>query len=703
MGASILVADDEAGIRDVLKWELENSGHEVTVVANGHEAVEALRRAEFDVVISDVRMPGLSGLEVLKSTKELSPDSEVLVATGYAELETAVECVRGGAFDFVQKPFDMNELLATVARALERRELRAATALYQASQAIFATKEPQRLPEVIVDVAMKVMDADDVSLMVPDAERQLVVLYSHGMSPELQAVRTALGERVAGRVAVSREPALLTDGLAMDPRFADVPSFGRVRSSIVYPLYAGDRLLGVLNINRLRNERRFRKQDLERASVLASQVSLALENVRLVHQVAASERLAAVGQLAAGVAHEINNPVSCVLAGHSYLRERMGDLNRLDALFEQGADLHTLQAFRKQLGGRAFLEEMSDALGDAEEGAVRVRDIVRDMRSLARSDDAKRGIIDVNDPIRSALRVAGAELRHRAKVTVRLGEHVDVVGSAGRLSQVFLNLVVNAAQAFGDRPAQANEIEVTSVRDGNDVLARVADNGPGIPPQHLPRIFEAFFTTKGASTGTGLGLSISRDIVRSHGGDIRVESTPGRGATFTVVLLAAEASTDLAQPTERAAAGDGPPALAHGPKLRVLFVDDERIILRTYERAFGQTCEVVTAEGGQRALAVLAERKDFNLIVCDLLMPDVSGMEVYRRAKEAHPELEGIFVLPVRSRRALAPGRHVRRRRGRGDGRRREGRVQEAAREERGAHDGVPRAGLRREQQRILD
>ncbi|MBI3178368.1 MAG: response regulator, partial [Deltaproteobacteria bacterium] len=283
MGASILVADDEVGVRDLLKWELGGSGYDVTVVANGHEAVEALRRAEFDLVISDVRMPGITGLEVLKATKELAPDTEVLIATGYADLETAVACVRGGAFDFVQKPLDMNGLLATVARALERRRLRAATALYQASQTIFATKEAFRLPEAIVAVAMKVMAADDVSVMVPEAGNQLRLLHSHGLAPELQAeVRAAIGERVAGRVAQSREPALLPDGLGQDARFADVPTFGRVRSSIVYPLFAGDRLLGVLNISRLQNPKPFRKEDLERASVLAAQVTLALENVRLI-------------------------------------------------------------------------------------------------------------------------------------------------------------------------------------------------------------------------------------------------------------------------------------------------------------------------------------------------------------------------------------------------------------------------------------
>ena len=645
MGASILVADDEPGILDLLKWELGNGGHDVTTASNGAEAVEHVRRAEFDVVISDVRMPCMSGLEVLKATKENSPDTEVVVATGYAELEAAVECVRGGAFDFLQKPFDTNDLLMTVSRALERRRLRVATALYQASQAILSTEDAQRLPGLIIDIAMRVMAADDVSLMLPGSDGKLYIVESHGITPELQVEALASGARVASRVATSREPALIQNDLAADPRFADLQSFNRVRSSIVYPLIAGERLVGVLNINRVSTPRPFRKQDLERASVLASQVFLALENRRLLQSVATSERLAGIGQLAAGVSHEINNPVACVLANHAFLRDRLGEFARFDALFDAGADLPTLRRSREELGGSAFVAEVREVLGEAEEGATRIRDIVRDMRSLARNDEEKATIVDLNETIRSALRVAGAEIRHRATVVTEFGADVDVLGSAGRLSQVFVNLLVNAAQAIGERAGQSNQIRVVTRREGDRVVAEVSDTGPGILPGHLPRLFEAFFTTKGATTGTGLGLSISRDIVRRCGGELRVESPPGQGAKFSLELPAARAAIE---PNAELESGATPGSTSDGQRsrsrFRILFIDDEPSLLRGYERSFGRDHEVVVAEGGSQALAILGQRHDFNMIVCDLMMPDVSGMEVYRRAREAYPELDGTFV-----------------------------------------------------------
>lgn len=489
------------------------------------------------------------------------------------------------------------------------------------------------------------MGADDVSLMLTDAENRLYIAHSHGLSPEIQAeVRLALGERVAGRIAATGDPALLTNGIENDPRFPDVTSTGRVRSSIVYPLVAGDRLVGVLNINRVLNRRPFRKQDLERAGVLSSQILLALENARLVRQMVASDRLASVGQLAAGVAHEINNPVAYVLATHSFLREQLAPLRNLDERFQSGADAGTLRAAWEAAGGHAFFEEFGQALDEIGDGAIRIRDIVRDMRSLARSDDGKAVLVDINEVVRSALRVASAEVRHRAVVTSHLEKDVEVRGDAGRLSQVFINLLVNAAQAIGEQPSRRGEVTISSERQGDSILVRVSDNGPGIQPEHLPRIFETFFTTKGPTSGTGLGLSISREIIRSHGGEMRVESVPGQGATFTVKLPAAASfATEVA--TARPTSPEGEPMPATATKrFRVLFIDDEPSILRAYERTFGRDHDIVIADGGHQALAISAQRHDFNLIVCDLLMPDVSGMEIYRRVREAHPELDGAFV-----------------------------------------------------------
>jgi two-component system NtrC family sensor kinase len=542
-GVKILVVDDEPDFRNMVAHELGEEGYGVSVANDGVGAIACLAETEYDVVITDVRMPGASGVDVLRAARSRTPETQVVMTTGYASLEMAIECLRAGAFDFVQKPFNVIDLVSTVARAVERRRLQATTELYQASQVVLATQELERLPEVIVEVARRVMGADDASLMLPDSEGRLYVAYSSSLLAE---VRAAIGgeERVASRIARGREPVLITNGLEGDPRFADIQDYKRVTSSIVYPLLAGERLVGVLNLNRARAERPFRRADVDRAAVLASQALLALENSRLLRQMVASERLASIGQLAASVAHEINNPVSFVLTSQGFLQNSIGRLGRLaDALRTEPAT----SAARKvwdELGSDVLYADLVQATDDLAEGVGRIRDIVFDLRGLARTEDVA-SLVDINDAVRSALRVVAAEIRGRKLVT-DFGPNTMIVGSTGRLSQVFLNLLVNAAQAVAERSDGKGEILVTTRRENDEVIAEISNNGPAIAPEHLPRIFEPFFTTKNAGMGTGLGLSTSRDIVHRHKGEIRVESSVEHGTRFTLVLPAARMIPSIA-------------------------------------------------------------------------------------------------------------------------------------------------------------
>ena len=634
MAATILVADDEPGICEMLVWELTDRGFEVVAARDGVSAAAALRATEFDIVLSDVRMPGLDCVSVIQASKRLAPETEVVIATRPSDLQDALACVRGGAFDYVEKPFDLNDLVTTLRRALERRQLRASTALYEASRAILDAKEPQRLPETIVQVAMKVMNADDVSLMLLGPDDKLYVAYSHGMPlAVMYDVRQALGERVAGWVASNREPVLLTEGLAHDPRFANIPSYGRVKSSIVYPITAGDRLVGVLNINRVAEARPFRKLDLDKAAVLASQILLALENARLVRQIATTQQFTTIGHVSSSIVHEINNPISYVLASETHLRERLSDLRMVCDTITRGEDITAVRAALDRAGGSRMLDELAQATDDIRDGAVRVRDIMRDLRSLARNRDSRPVVFELSSAIRSAMRVVAAELRHKATVVTDLADGIMISGSPGRLSQVFVNLLVNAGEAIG--PNGPHAIQITARRDGENTTIQVRDDGPGIAPEHLPRVFESFFTTK-ASTSSGLGLAISRDIVRGLGGEISIDSQAGMGATVTIILPC------IPLPIPQV---ETPVPVAHSARpFKILFVDDERTILRGYRRRFAREHDVVIAESGAEALRLLGERSEYDLVVCDLSMPDVNGMDVYHWVCAHAPDLAARFV-----------------------------------------------------------
>ena len=244
----------------------------------------------------------------------------------------------------------------------------------------------------------------------------------------------------------------------------------------------------------------------------------------------ASERMASLGTLSAGVAHEINNPLSYMLSNLRFVEDE------LQALAEEEASL---------AGARG--REVREALKEAVEGAERVRHIVHDLKTFSHGGSDARGPVDVNAVLESCVNMARSELRHRAQLVKDYGELPPVRANASRLGQVFLNLLVNAAQAIPQGSLEANEVRLISRLERGQVVVAVSDTGVGISPEHLRRLFDPFFTTKPVGVGTGLGLSICHGIIRELGGRITVESEPGRGSTFRVFLPLAERSAEAPQ------------------------------------------------------------------------------------------------------------------------------------------------------------
>ncbi|MHB8879405.1 MAG: ATP-binding protein, partial [Myxococcaceae bacterium] len=270
----------------------------------------------------------------------------------------------------------------------------------------------------------------------------------------------------------------------------------------------------------------------------------ATERTQLAARMMQMDRMLAVGTLAAGVGHEINNPLAFVIGNLGFLAEEL-------TAFERDSMTSDAQ-WRASIPAR--LAEVQQALKEALEGAERVKVIVRDLKTLSRADEDSRGLVDVAQVMDLAAKMANNELRHRARLVKQLNPVPPVLANQSRLGQVFLNLLVNAAQALPDGTAEANQITVRTSVDGARVVTEVCDTGCGIPRENLARIFDPFFTTKPIGQGTGLGLSICQGIVRNLGGEIQVESTVGKGSIFRVVLPAASAD-----------AAEEPPAPAPAP------------------------------------------------------------------------------------------------------------------------------------------
>jgi PAS domain S-box-containing protein len=327
---------------------------------------------------------------------------------------------------------------------------------------------------------------------------------------------------------------------------------------------------------------------------------------RAEHTAELADRMASLGMVAAGVAHEINNPLAAVMLGLELVVTK--------------ARLRPDEAVA------------GEALDDALLGLDRVREIVRDLRVFARADDDRRVPVDVNRVLASTLRMAAGQIRDRANLVTRFAAVPAVIATQARLGQVFLNLLLNALHAIGDDAPVRNEIVVaTSTDAAGRVVVSIADTGGGIPPELQAKIFTPFFTTKDVGVGTGLGLSICHRIITGLGGDIEFTSVVGRGTEFRVTLPAdAEA-----RPSD---SGQLPAAAVARRRGRVLVVDDEPAITSALVKTLGDRDDVAGVSSASEALARIAGGARFDVILCDLMMPQMTGMELHAELTRIAPD-----------------------------------------------------------------
>ncbi|WP_426756407.1 ATP-binding protein [Myxococcus sp. Y35] len=374
-----------------------------------------------------------------------------------------------------------------------------------------------------------------------------------------------------------------------------------------------------------------KKAEAERDVLLSQEQSGRREAEALVHErtrelmtarerLVQSEKLAMAGQLAAGVGHEINNPLSYVVGNLQFALEQL--------------EPHASRPGASDALARALHEAM-EALREAKEGAERIRTTVRDLQTFARAEEPRLSPVDVHAALEFGLSMAMPHLRHRARVEKNLGDVPTVMAHETRLGQVFLQLLLNAAQAIPEGDVARYEVTLSTWRDGATVVVEVADNGHGMAPEVLDRAFEPFFTTRPLGEGAGLGLSTSLGLVRSMGGELSATSAPGVGSVFQVRLP----TTDAAAPATGPVEGRELPG-----RKRVLVVDDEPLLAAVLGRVLGTRHEVVVVHSGREALDLLASDARFDRVFCDLMMDGLTGMDVYDVLSARQPEVLSRFV-----------------------------------------------------------
>jgi PAS domain S-box-containing protein len=450
--------------------------------------------------------------------------------------------------------------------------------------------------------------------------QQLRMVAHRNLAPPLMdlCARVPFGTCLCGRAAQSMKhivsPHMDSDH---DIRFDGMQDHGHV----IIPVVFGGKTLGILNFY-LQPGQEVNDNELRFLDAVGSITGTALNQLDLQSNLAQSDRLSSIGMLAAGVGHEINNPLTYVLYNLETLSSSLGSLPT------DGSKV-----------SEAVVSELGELASEALDGARRVRNIVRDLKTFSRSSDERVEPISVNNVIESAINMAFNEIKYRARLVKELGQVPSVIGAEGRLAQVFLNLLVNAAHAIDEGDAENNKIRVGTKLDGEDVVIEIADTGCGIPAEIQPYIFEAFYTTKEHGVGTGLGLSISTRIVQSMDGSISVNSTPGEGTAFTI-RLPVEARKEIEAKVSSIPAPDWL-APARG---RVLIVDDDELVRRALKRQLGGFHDVVQATNGKHASSVLEADSNFDVILCDLQMPEMSGMDLHKWLYERNAELASRMV-----------------------------------------------------------
>lgn len=403
----VLIVDDSITVRKVFAKAL-STRYACFEASSVSEAFSKLSEIEFALVITDVLMPGLSGVELLRKIIETYPDTAVIMVSGVNQPQRALDAVRLGAFDYLFKPCDLSVLELTVERALERRNL-------------------------------------------------------------------------------------------------------------------------LLNARQYKRDLELRNNELVRGKAQLQ---------RLQAQIVHSEKMASLGQLAAGIAHELNNPVGFVYSNLDILSQCVGDLIKLLNYYDQ-TDLpeeiaSNAAVIKQQIDYEAALEDLSSIICDCREGAERIRDIVQNLRTFSRLDEAEFKKTDIHEGIDSTIRLLSRYFSADNITLVRdYGKLPPIDAFSGQLNQVWMNLLVNAAQAVG---TSGGQVRITTRAIEESVMVAISDTGSGIAPEHLSRIFDPFFTTKPVGEGTGLGLSISFSIVERHGGKITVKTIINEGTTFTVTL-----------------------------------------------------------------------------------------------------------------------------------------------------------------------
>ena len=559
-GELVLVVDDSPeNVKFLCDYVLEPNGYKTLTATDGEQGLNYALSRYPELMLIDLKMPKLSGLEVMQSLKIKGKDIPVILMTFYGSEETAIQAFRLGARDYLIKPFTVTEALEAIERALVEARLRKEkerleggvlqsnrqlaqrvkelNILYSIGKSVAQLLDLEKLLNRVVEGAVYITGAEEGSLLLVDkASGELYLRAARGLGERFaRGFRLKVNQSLAGQVVQTGKP-IRIESVQEDDKLKIKTGY-LVKSLLNVPLKVGNQVIGVLCVNNNISSRPFTENDEKLLSALADYAAISIMNAQLFQQLAQSRdeiqkwneelerrveerteelrrvqsqliraaRLAAVGQLAAGVAHEINNPLSIILGFAQSILEQMDGNDRL-----------------------------REPLQIIERESLRGRQIIQNLLDFSRQSEPSFAQTDLKQLVEAALARLGHRISQQGiQVTISYPDGLPMVmADSQRLDQVLTNIMLNAIQAM----PKGGELGIQGRVVGREIWVTICDTGVGIPEENLTRIFDPFFTTKEVGQGTGLGLSVSFSIVKQHRGTIDVESTPDKGTCFTIKL-----------------------------------------------------------------------------------------------------------------------------------------------------------------------
>ena len=579
-GILILVADDDAATRGLATGMVELRDYLYIEAADGRDAWEKMQADPLpDVVLLDLTMPDMDGLDVCRRIRERESarNTFVILATDRHGHDDIKKAFAAGIDDYLIKPYDEEDLFIRLEIAIRqimfRREIEQRLMVAERDndgdfrdvterETIEKTlRESEAVFRSVAEAASEAIISFDRRRKIFSWNKAASTMFGYDEDEIIGQEIDVLMSQIAGKDAVASFNELITTGRSRLSQ-KGMEMVGRRRDGSVMvievsvaPWSSGVEQFFTAIVRDVSERKNLEESLLRKTSKLEkAQAELERTNLDLIKsyselketqsRILQQEKMASIGQLAAGIAHEINNPMGFITSNLGSLEKYVERISEyLDYVSSEVGNLDEgvitrIVEHRKKLKIDYIRDDILQLIKESQEGAGRVKRIVQDLKSFSRLDEKEYKYADINDCLESTLNIVWNELKYKAKVIRELGKLPQVMCYPQQLNQVFMNLLVNAAQSI----EKQGEITIRTSLDHDDINIVVADTGCGIPEENLGHLFEPFFTTKDVGKGTGLGLSIAYDIIKKHGGDIKVESQIGRGTTFSVRLPLVEES-----------------------------------------------------------------------------------------------------------------------------------------------------------------